>query len=137
MQIITKAQADFIETFGGNKNKAVQYTLRWGWGWGDYLVDGKSYQYESEDTKPFSMGDKLMIIDAIINGYEVKKDEKWVLATDVFAKGERVTIYYQGTLYVPTDNLKEARKFNSKEEAEDTKALMKLNKDYSAIPIND
>lgn len=135
MQIITKAQADFIETFGGKKNKAVQYTSRWGWG--NYLVDGKGHQYENGDTKPFSMGDKLMIIDAIINGYEVKKDEKWVLATDVYIKGERVTIYYQGTIFIPSDNINEASKFNTKAEAEDHKALMKLNGNYIPIPLND
>lgn len=136
MQLITKEQADFIKTFNGEKSRAIHHISRWGWG--HYLTDGNNHTYKSNDTKPFNMLDeKLKMIDAVINGYEVKKDEKWVLATDIYVKGERVTIYYQGTIFVPADNIQEANKFNTKEEAEDHKALMKLNSDYVPIPLND
>lgn len=134
MQIITKAQADFIETFNGNEIKAVHYVSRWGWG--HFLTDGQGHEYESEDIKPFSIDDKLEIINAIINGYEVKKEE-WVLATEVYVNDKRTTVYYQGTVFIPSDDAKDAYKFNSKEEAKDAQALMKLNKEYFPQPIND
>lgn len=135
MQIITKAQADFIETFGDKKEKAIHFISLWGWG--HYLVDGKGHEYEDKDVKPFSIDDKLEIINAIINGYEVKEPEKWVITADVNVKNERVAVYYQGYIYIPTDKLKEAVVYKTKQEAEDEILRLKLGKNFVPELLND
>ena len=62
---LTQKQADYLETFGSledeeNKKRAIYHITRFGWEDGDDL---KSEAFESSD--------KLKMIEAVINGYEL------------------------------------------------------------------
>ncbi|AGI11223.1 hypothetical protein N388_gp44 [Lactococcus phage phi7] len=67
---LTQEQADYLETFGIDKSRASYYISRWGW---DYpLLDGRGKVYKETEEKPFEQqSEKLKMLDAVINGYEV------------------------------------------------------------------
>lgn len=66
---LTKEQADYIETFGGNKKKAIYFIAHWGWG--VFLKDGNCKIYEDDEEKPFEQDEAGKMLNALINGYEV------------------------------------------------------------------
>ena len=66
---LTQEQADYLGTFGDfedevNKRKALYYITRFGWGYN--LTDGDDCESEA-----FVKSDKLKMVEAVINGYEV------------------------------------------------------------------
>lgn len=65
---LTQEQADYLETFR-EPNEAIYYISRWGWC--HALKDGNEKLYEAAEKKPFEQDEKLKMLDAIINGYEV------------------------------------------------------------------
>lgn len=81
---LTQEQHEFIQTFNIgvqtdldliDKQKAIHYISRWGFGFA--LRDGKEVEYSFVQPinevrlAPFDQDERLKIIDAIINGYEV------------------------------------------------------------------
>ena len=66
---LTQKQADFIETFGTDRNKAVYYISRWGFRFN--LKDGNGKLYGTSEETPFTLDEKEKMLNAIINGYEV------------------------------------------------------------------
>lgn len=68
---ITQEQADYLKTFGRQKNLAFYYISRWGW---DCLLkDGTEKTYKDNDKKPFNLDEKEKMINALINGYEISE----------------------------------------------------------------
>lgn len=136
--ILTKRQAKFIEDHRKAKHEdsEIAYKIaRVGWGYSPMLADGTEEEYNSKDGWAFESGEKTKMLTALINGYEIKKPETWVLTTDVMVKTERTSIFYQGTRWIPTDMLSSATKFKSKEEAEEYKEEHKLSLDYCTLKI--
>ena len=66
---LTQEQADYLETFGGNKKTAIYFIARWGWG--VFLKDGNCKIYEDDEEKPFKQEEAEKMLNALINGYEV------------------------------------------------------------------
>lgn len=66
---LTQEQADYLETFEGQKRKAIYYIARWGWC--HFLKDGLGKVYETNTEAPFKIDEKEKMLNAIINGYEV------------------------------------------------------------------
>ncbi|WP_047692909.1 hypothetical protein, partial [Kocuria sp. ZOR0020] len=66
---LTKKQADYLETFGGRTKEAIYYISRWGFNY--KLEDGLGKVYENKEKKPFEIFEKLKMVEAVINGYEV------------------------------------------------------------------
>lgn len=86
---LTQTQSDFIASFRGNKRKALYFISRFGWGYS--LEDGNGVSYTDETVADEERLNKLMgigsntnvktldelvelLIDAIVNGYTVKKE---------------------------------------------------------------
>lgn len=65
---LTQAQADYLETFR-EPNEAIYYISRWGWC--HALKDGNEKIYGAVEKEPFRQDEKLKMLDAVINGYEV------------------------------------------------------------------
>ena len=66
---LTQKQAEFLSTFGDfedeeNKRKALYHITRFGWGYN--LTDGDDLK-----SGAFGNSDKLKMVEAVINGYEV------------------------------------------------------------------
>lgn len=66
---LTKEQADYLETFKGQKGTAIYYIARWGWS--HFLEDGLGKVYETKKEAPFNIDEKEKMLNALINGYEV------------------------------------------------------------------
>ena len=66
---LTQKQNYFIKTFNGDKIKAIHYVSRWGFGY--LLKNGHGKTYNTNREAPFGIGEKEMIIKALIDGYEV------------------------------------------------------------------
>lgn len=66
---LTQEQADYLETFGGQKGPAIYYIARWGWG--SFLEDGLGKVYKTNKEVPFNIDEKEKMLNALINGYEV------------------------------------------------------------------
>ena len=66
---LTQKQADYLETFEGRKKEAIYYISRWGFNY--KLEDGLGKVYENKEEKPFEIFEKLKMVEALINGYEV------------------------------------------------------------------
>lgn len=86
---LTQTQADFIRSFCGDKEKALYFISRFGWGY--FLEDGNGVSYTDETVEDEERLNKLMgigsnanvktldeliwlLIDAIVNGYTVKEE---------------------------------------------------------------
>lgn len=72
---LTQEQADYLETFEGNKKTAIYFIACWGLGCGLYLKDGNGKIYEDGEEKPFEQDETEKMLNALINGYEVDVPE--------------------------------------------------------------
>lgn len=66
---LTQEQADYLETFRGDKREAIYFISRWGFG--HFLKNGVGKVYENKEKKPFNIDEKEKMLLAVINGYEV------------------------------------------------------------------
>ena len=117
---LTQEQAKFLGTFGDfededNKRKALYHITRFGWGYN--LTDG-------DDCKSgaFVKSDKLKMVEAIINGYEVFEPKfKFYTFSD---RTDSTPLYYVGK----TNELNGNEKFalEVKKDSEEYKALLTL-----------
>lgn len=113
---LTQKQADYLETFGSledeeNKKRAIYHITRFGWEDGDDL---KSEAFESSD--------KLKMIEAVINGYElIESKYKFYNFSD---RTGGTPLYYAGL----TNELKGNKKIalEVKKDSEEYKALLTL-----------
>lgn len=136
--ILTERQAKFIEDHRnyGNSDSTIAYRIASvGWGKAPILADGTEENHNSKEGWTFENDEKVKMMTALINGYEIKKPETWVLTTDVMVKTERTSIFYQGTRWIPTDMFSSAMKFKSEEEAKEYKEEHKLSLDYHTLKI--
>ena len=72
---LTQTQAEFLGTFGSlededNKRKALYHITRFGWGYN--LTDG-----DDCESRAFEKSDKLKMVEAVVNGYEVIYEPKF------------------------------------------------------------
>ena len=72
---LTQTQAEFLGTFGSledehNKRKALYHIARFGWGYN--LTDG-----DDCESRAFEKSDKLKMVEAVINGYEIIYEPKF------------------------------------------------------------
>ena len=72
---LTQEQANYLETFGNiedevNKKLALHHITRFGWGYN--LTDGNDCK-----SGAFEKSDKLKMVEAVINGYEVIYEPKF------------------------------------------------------------
>ena len=90
---LTQEQADYLGTFGDfedevNKRKALYYITRFGWGYN--LTDGDDCESEA-----FVKSDKLKMVEAVINGYEVIFEPKFKFYNFSDSSGT-TPLYYAG-----------------------------------------
>ena len=71
---LTQTQAEFLETFKENE-RAIHYISRWGWSFP--LLDGNGKVYGKSEKEPFKQDEKLKMVEAVINGYEVIFEPKF------------------------------------------------------------
>lgn len=103
---VTKNEYDYLETFGGMKNKAIFYISRYGWSFDlkdgrDRLYNGKGkYWSEILGNGNFdNIRDKL--IRAALDGYELEEPCYWVRDKGGYAmlyktpKGYITSTYYK------------------------------------------
>ena len=118
---LTQEQAKFLGTFGDledehNKRKALYHITRFGWGYD--LTDG-------DDCKSgaFEKSDKLKMVEAVINGYEVIYEPKFKFYNFSDRSGS-TPLYYAGK----TNELNGNKKFalEVKKDSEEYKALLTL-----------
>ena len=112
---LTQEQADFIETFR-EPDEAVYYISRWGWCYA--LEDGNGEVYGDSEEKPFKLDEKLKMIEAVINGYEVIEP---TFKFYNYSVNSRIPLYYAGDIRQLTNNEKNALKV--KKDSEEYKAL--------------
>lgn len=118
---LTQEQADYLGTFGDfedelNKRKALYHITRFGWGYN--LTDG-----DDCESRAFEKSDKLKMVEAVINGYEVIFEPKFKFYNFSDSSGS-VPLYYAGL----TNELKGNKKFalEVKKDSEEYKALLTL-----------
>ena len=118
---LTQKQAEFLSTFGDfedeeNKRKALYHITRFGWGYN--LTDGDDYKSEA-----FVKSDKLKMVEAVINGYEVIFEPKFKFYNFSDSSGG-TPLYYVGK----ANELKGNKKFalEVKKDSEEYKALLTL-----------
>ena len=118
---LTQKQAEFLSTFGDfedeeNKRKALYHITRFGWGYN--LTDG-----DDCESRAFEKSDKLKMVEAVINGYEVIFEPKFKFYNFSDSSGS-VPLYYAGL----TNELKGNKKFalEVKKDSEEYKALLTL-----------
>ena len=110
---LTQKQAEFLGTFGSlededNKRKALYHITRFGWGYN--LTDG----YDCK-SGAFVKSDKLKMVEAVINGYEVIEPKfKFHTFSDVSGLDRLYYTGVQSQLTASIDEAKEVKK-NSKE----------------------
>ena len=84
--VLTKRQADYIESFNissdFSKSKALYYISRFGWN--SWLTDGKEHEFRKDEYE--KLGEeldveefKLLLITAVINGYEVEQEKLYTV----------------------------------------------------------
>ena len=116
---LTQEQADYLETFK-EYNEAIYYISRWGWC--HALKDGNEKIYGAAEKEPFRQDEKLKMLDAIINGYEVVKPKfKFYNFSD---KSGNTPLYYNGEFKELTDDFVFAKEV--KKDSEEYLALTKL-----------
>ena len=136
--ILTKRQAKFIEDHRKAKHEdsEIAYKIaRVGWGFGPMLADETEEEYNSKEGWSFENNEKMKMLTALINGYEIKKEEKWALAMQALVKNERVTVFYRGDFWLPSDRLESAMEFESEEKAKEFKEENGISGDYCAFKI--
>ena len=118
---LTQKQAEFLSTFGDfedeeNKRKALYHITRFGWGYN--LTDGDDLK-----SGAFENSDKLKMVEAVINGYEVIYEPKFKFYNFSDSSGG-TPLYYAGL----TNELKGNKKFalEVKKDSEEYKALLTL-----------
>ena len=118
---LTQEQADYLGTFGDfedevNKRKAVDHITRFGWGYN--LTDGDDYKSEA-----FVKSDKLKMVEAVINGYEVIFEPKFKFY-NFSDRTDSTPLYYAGK----ENELNRNKKFalEVKKDSEEYKALLTL-----------
>ena len=117
---LTQEQAEFLGTFGSlededNKRKALYHITRFGWGYN--LTDGDDLK-----SGAFENSDKLKMVEAVINGYElIESKYKFYNFSD---RTGGTPLYYAGL----TNELKGNKKFalEVKKDSEEYKALLTL-----------
>ena len=117
---LTQKQAEFLSTFGDfedeeNKRKALYNITRFGWGYN--LTDGDDLK-----SGAFENSDKLKMVEAVINGYElIESKYKFYNFSD---RTGGTPLYYAGL----TNELKGNKKFalEVKKDSEEYKALLTL-----------
>ena len=117
---LTQTQAEFLGTFGSledehNKRKALYHITRFGWGYN--LTDGDDLK-----SGAFGNSDKLKMVEAVINGYElIESKYKFYNFSD---SSGGTPLYYAGL----TNELKGNKKFalEVKKDSEEYKALLTL-----------
>lgn len=117
---LTQKQAEFLSTFGDfedeeNKKRAIYHITRFGWGYN--LTDGDDLKSEA-----FGNSDKLKMVEAVINGYElIESKYKFYNFSD---SSGGTPLYYAGL----TNELKGNKKFalEVKKDSEEYKALLTL-----------
>lgn len=117
---LTEEQAEYLETFRGDKSKAIYYISSWGWG--NFLKNGLGEVFEKAEERPFTLDEKEKMITALINGYEVIEPKfKFYNFSD---SSGGTPLYYAGL----TNELKGNKKFalEVKEDSEEYKALLTL-----------
>lgn len=119
---LTKEQADYLETFDGDKSQAIYYISSWGWG--NYLKNGLGEVFEKEEERPFTIDEKEKMITALINGYEVIESEPKFKFCNFSDRSETIPLYYAGKTKELTGNEKFA--LEVKKDSEEYKALLTL-----------
>jgi hypothetical protein len=117
---LTQKQAEFLSTFGDfedeeNKRKALYHITRFGCGYN--LTDGDDLK-----SGAFENSDKLKMVEAVINGYElIESKYKFYNFSD---SSGGTPLYYAGL----TNELKGNKKFalEVKKDSEEYKALLTL-----------
>ena len=117
---LTQEQVEFLGTFGSledeyNKRKALYHITRFGWGYN--LTDG-----DDCESRAFEKSDKLKMVEAVINGYElIESKYKFYNFSD---SSGGTPLYYAGL----TNELKGNKKFalEVKKDSEEYKALLTL-----------
>ena len=117
---LTQEQANYLETFGNfedevNKKLALYHITRFGWGYN--LTDGDDLK-----SGAFENSDKLKMVEAVINGYElIESKYKFYNFSD---SSGGTPLYYAGL----TNELKGNKKFalEVKKDSEEYKALLTL-----------
>lgn len=89
---INQVQANFIESFNGDKQKATYFISRWGWGYP--LTDGKGNEYTDGDITPFKQSEWLKMVQAVSWGYEVVKP--WFKFYNFVTSQGRQQVWYTG-----------------------------------------
>ena len=118
---LTQTQAEFLGTFGSledehNKRKALYHITRFGWGYN--LTDG-----DDCESRAFEKSDKLKMVEAVINGYEVIYEPKFKFYNFSDSSGE-TALYYAGQSRQLTKSEQSA--LEVKEGSEEYKALLAL-----------
>ena len=125
---LTQKQAEFLSTFGDfedehNKRKALYHITRFGWGYN--LTDG-------DDCKSgaFEKSDKLKMVEAVINGYEVIYEPKFKFYNFSDSSGT-TPLYYAGQFRQLTKF--EQYALEVKEDSKEYKALLALGFDSQEV----
>ena len=118
---LTQKQAEFLSTFGDfedeeNKRKALYHITRFGWGYN--LTDG-----DDCESRAFEKSDKLKMVEAVINGYEVIYEPKFKFYNFSDRSGS-TPLYYAGKANELNGNKKFA--LEVKKDSEEYKALLTL-----------
>ena len=124
---LTQKQAEYLETFGTDRNKAVYYISRWGFRFN--LKDGNGKLYGTNEETPFTLDEKEKMLNAIINGYEVFVPKfKFYNYSDW---SNDVPLYYAGELVRLT--LNEEKALEVKEDSKEYVALKRLGFYYAEV----
>lgn len=116
---LTQKQADYLETFGKDKNLAFCFIGRWGFGYN--LKDGNEKVYGTNVEPPFTCDEKEKMLNALINGYEVIVPKlKFYNFSDINGN----PLYYNGKDKVLTEYEEEAPVVEI--DSEEYKALKRL-----------
>lgn len=119
---LTEEQAEYLETFRGDKSQAIYYISSWGWG--NYLQNGLGEVFEKAEERPFTLDEKEKMITALINGYEVIESEPKFKFYNFSDRSESTPLYYAGKANQLNGNKKFA--LEVKEDSEEYKALLTL-----------
>ena len=117
---LTQEQANYLESFREDNDRAFHYISRWGRGY--LLRDGNDNEYETNEEAPFYIDEKEKMLNALINGYEVVVPKfKFYNFSD---SSGYISLYYQGDHKELTANSDEAKVV--KKDSEEYLALIKL-----------
>ncbi|ASZ71475.1 hypothetical protein 56301_44 [Lactococcus phage 56301] len=116
---LTQEQTDYLETFR-EIDKAIYYISRWGWC--HALKDGNEKVYGGKEKEPFEQAEKLKMVEAVINGYEVIVHKfKFYNFSD---SSGGTTLYYAGKIKQLTGSKRFA--LEVEKDSEEYKALLTL-----------